>query len=164
MLHLLKSYHTTWEKARSVVREDVDHIERTLNLIWDRLFGDDLKLKNDAINGDGGVIRTGDDGNVTTGDVLLSDLEDIPADSIVGRRSASAGPPEVLTTTSPISVSGTAVIHDASGVTPGTYGGASSVPVITVNSTGHITLATEAAISASTTGSDVALHTLCGGI
>jgi hypothetical protein len=147
MLSLFKHALGTWEVARGYIQTDLENLEVAINRLWGVTFGSDLKLKNEAIDGDGGVVRTGDAGNVTTGDVLLTDLEDIPADTVLGRRSASAGPVEVLTTTSPIAVSGTALIHNISGVVAGTYGSDIEVPVFTVDARGHITSVTDTAIT-----------------
>lgn len=56
-----------------------------------------------------------------------------------------------VTGTAPITAAPTTgavvVSHDASGVVAGTYGDAETVPVVTVNATGHVTAVTEVAIS-----------------
>ncbi len=52
-----------------------------------------------------------------------------------------------LTATAPIDITANVVSHDASGVTPGTYGGATKVAVVTTDGFGHITGISEADIS-----------------
>lgn len=51
------------------------------------------------------------------------------------------------TGTAPITVSGNAISHNASGVTSGSYGSATSAVQITVDATGHVTSAKNVAIS-----------------
>jgi hypothetical protein len=147
MLQLYKTVTGQWEKVRGSLREDLVQIEIVINHLWAKTFGVDLKLKNEVIDGDGGVIKTGPDGNVVSGDVDLDDLEDISAGVLLGRRSGSAGSVEELSPTAPIAVSGTNVIHSTSGVTPGTYGAADAIPILTVDNKGHVTAASEASIN-----------------
>jgi len=104
-----------------------------------------------------------------TGSDQNSNIQDLL--DIVGATTGNTSP--AIASDAPITTyvdkSGTtitlAIDHDTSGVTAGSYGSQTAIPVITVDSRGHVTSATTAAISTSWTlvGDDSSSTTVSGG-
>lgn len=84
---------------------------------------------------------------IANGAVTYAKIQNVTASRLLGRGSAAGGSPEELTASSPLSISGTTLQHNISGVSAGTYGNSTSVAQITVNGEGHVTSASSVGIS-----------------
>lgn len=103
-----------------------------------------------SVNGQVGAVT------LTTADIPAAGGYNYYANSLVGAYLSAISPISFNSTTGVIS-------HANSGVTAATYGSSSSVPVITVNATGHITSVTTQSISSVAIGADLtAIEALTG--
>jgi len=103
-----------------------------------------------SVNGQVGIV------NLTTANVPAATGYSYYSNALVAAFISASTPLSFNTSTGVIS-------HNTSGVTAGTYGSSSVVPVITVNSTGHITSVTTQSISSVSIGADLtAIENLTG--
>lgn len=92
-------------------------------------------------SGAGGVSTTG----IKDGAVTFEKIQDVNPNILIGRDGPGVGPVTEITVTDGIEFSGSDKIRlSDTGVTPGTYGSAADIPVITVDAKGRVTAITEA--------------------
>ena len=151
---LTEDYPTLTEMTNAITTE----VNNSANLDLDKsaineiqtlsIVGSNLTLSN----GGGTVVLptpTEVDGSVTNEIQTLSiSGQDISLSSGGGTVTI---PSTVYTGTSPITVTGTTITHNTSGVTAGAYGSSTNIPVVTVDNKGHVTALSQVAVQGEAT-------------
>lgn len=152
-----------WERARGPLKETLDQMKAELRGRWNSLSGTDNQLSNIAIGGGNTtqsryVANTGTHGkpkwdlvNLVNGvknRLAFIHVAQVSAAILLGRRSGSSGDLEEITpSASELAVTSTSLGLVATGVVAGTYGDASNVARVTVDSKGRLTAVANVAIT-----------------